>query len=364
MGNSLKIIVPKNFEEFGKKVNNHVNLIKNTDHNYILSPDLIRFNNGEGKCILGESIRGKDTYILSDVSNYSVNYKCQTGTHYMSPDEHFMDILRIINATCCHTKKLTAILPYLYQSRQDKRTAKESLDLAMALNQLSFMGVKELVTADVHNKTACDNASLKMPIDNFYCSDDIILKLLENEQLVPSNLMVVAPDEGAFSRASFYSSILGGAPLGVFKKQRDYLNVKDGSNPITTHQFLSNADITGKDILVVDDMVATGGSIIDTAKQLKERGANKVFLVVTFGLFTLGSDMFDVGYKNKLFDKVYVTNLNYVPEKIKNSEWLCQVDCSSKVAEIICKLNNEDSIGDLLQSSDETITKIKKYIRK
>ena len=355
----LRIIVPDNFINFGNKVNDNINKIKNSSENYIIRPNLIRFNNGEGKSIIESSIRGKDTYIISDVTNYSITYKCQVGKHHMMPDEHFQDIKRIINATCNHAYKITVVIPYLYQSRQDKRTGRESLDLAMSLGELTHYGVQELITADVHNKSACDNASLKMPIDNFYCSDDIILNILNNEVIDFSKLMVVSPDFGAMQRANFYASMLGGIPLGVFYKQRDYSKVSDGKNPIMNHKFLYEGDITDKDVLIVDDMIASGGSILDSAKQLKQKNVGKIFLVATFGLFTKGYEIFDEAYKNKVFDRLYVTNLNYVPQEIKNKEWFREVDCSMKLANIICNINEDKSIGNLLNAKEETVAKIK-----
>ena len=356
----LRIIVPDNFINFGNKVNDNINKIKNSSENYIIRPNLIRFNNGEGKSIIESSIRGKDTYIISDVTNYSITYKCQVGKHHMMPDEHFQDLKRIINATCGHAYKITVVMPYLYQSRQDKRNGRESLDLAMALGELAHYGVKELITADVHNKAACDNASLKMPINNFYCSDDIILGILKNENINFSNVMVVSPDFGAMQRANFYASMLGGVPLGIFYKQRDYSKVSDGKNPIMNHKFLYEGDITFKDVIVVDDMIGSGGSILDSARQLKKRHAGKVILAATFGLFTKGYEDFDKAYKEKIFDRVYVTNLNYIPEEIKNKEWIRIVDCSMKVASIICNINENKSIGNLLNAKEETKEKIKK----
>lgn len=360
----LKLIVPKNIESFGKLVNNHIKLIKNTDENYIVTPNLVRFNNGEGKCLFEESIRGKDTYIFSDVSNYSITYECQTGIHHMMPDEHFQDIKRIINATCGHAGKITVVMPYCYQSRQDKRNGRESLDLAMSLNDLQHYGVKEFITADLHNKSACDNASFRnMAIDNFYCSDDIIFNVIKNEYLDFDNCMVGSPDFGAMERANFYASMLGGVPLGVFYKQRDYKVVTDGKNPMLIHKFLYEGDVTGKDVIVVDDMIASGSSILDSAKQLKERKAGRVFLLATFGLFTKGKEIFDEAYKNGVFDRVYATNLNYIPDEIKQQEWFREVDCSPKVASIICNLNENKSIGNLLNAKDETVQKIKSLKR-
>ena len=353
----LKLIVPDNFIEFGKLVNKRINSIRKTNKNYIIRPDLVRFSNGEGKCVLPDSIRGKDTYILTDVSNYSITYKSQVGEHNMMPDEHWMDIIRIISSTWRHAYKLRVIMPYLYQSRQDKRTSRESLDLSLSLQQLAFLDVDEVITADVHNKSACDNASPKMPVENFYCSDDILLNILNNEKLDFDKLMVVAPDKGAFSRANFYSDILG-VPLGVFEKTRDYTILENGKHPISSHKFLSDASLEGKDSIVVDDMISSGGSILDTARQLKIRGANRVFLISTFGFFTSGIDEFNKEYSNGTFDKVYITNLNYVPDYIKATKWLKIVDCSEKVAQIICSLNKDRSINKLLKSSDATIKKI------
>ena len=357
--NNLRLIVPDNFIEVGNRINDNINTIKKTEQNYIVRPNLVRFNNGEGKCTFEDSIRGKDVYILSDVSNYSITYKCQIGTHHMMPDEHFQDIKRMINATCAHAKRMTVIMPYMYQSRQDKRNGRESLDLAMALGELKHYGVSEIITADVHNKAACDNASPNIPIDNFYCSDDIILELIKNEKFKFNNSMVVSPDFGAIPRANFYASILGGIPLGVFYKQRDYSNVEEGLNPIKKHKFLFEGDITGKDVIIVDDMIATGGSILDSAKQLKENKAGRVFLVATFGLFTKGYEIFDEAYKKRAFDRLYVTNLNYVPQEIKNKPWFKEVDCSMKLANIICNINEDKHIGNLLNAKKETVEKIK-----
>lgn len=357
---NLKIIVPNNILEVGKKINNNINLIKNTNENYIIKPNLVRFNNGEGKCLFEESMRGKDVFILSDVSNYSITYKFHNWDQHMMPDEHFQDIKRMINATCRHGKRMTVIMPYLYASRQDKRNGRESLDLAMALGELNHYGVNELITADVHNKSACDNASLNMPINNFYCSDDIILNLVEREYFDFNSSLVGSPDFGAIPRANFYASILGGLPLGIFYKQRDYEKIVDGLNPIKEHRFLYDGKLEGKDVIIIDDMIASGGSILDAARKLKEKNVGRIFLVATFGLFTKGYEIFDQAYEQGIFDRVYATNLNYVPPEIKNKKWFVEVDCSMKLANIICNINEEKSIGNLLNAKEETVQKIKK----
>lgn len=361
---SLRIVVPDNILDVGTKVNGNIQKIKGSKENFMVRPNLERFNNGEAKCIYDESIRGKDVFILSDVSNYSITYKCQVGVHHMMPDEHYQDIKRMINATCGHARKITVVMPYLYQSRQDKRNGRESLDLAMSLGELGSYGVKELITADVHNKSACDNASLYMPIDNFYCSDDIILKILENEVFDSSKTMIGSPDFGAIPRASFYANILGDLPLGIFYKQRDYNTVTNGSNPIMKHKFLYEGDIKGKDVIIVDDMIASGGSILDSAKQLRKNGVGNIYLVATFGLFTKGYEIFDKAYNEGIFNKLYVTNLNYVPDEIKNKPWFEEVDCTMKLARIICNINEDKPIEGLLSADSETLGKIKKLSKR
>ncbi len=357
----LKIIVPDNFIDVGRKINVNLNKLKRTSGvNYIIKPGLERFNNGEGKCLYNDSLRGTDMFILSDVSNYSITYDSPVGLHHMMPDEHFQDIKRMINASCGNSSRIVVVMPYMYQSRQDKRNGRESLDLAMALGELNHYGVSEVITADVHNKAACDNASPNRPINNFYCSDDIILNLVEKEFFNFEKSMIGSPDFGAIPRANFYASILGGLPLGIFYKQRDYDKVTDGVNKIKKHKFLYEGSIRGKDVLIVDDMIATGGSILKSAQQLKKKGVGRVFLVATFGLFTKGYEMFDEAYSKGVFDKVYATNLNYVPSEIKNKPWFEEVDCSMKLANIICNINEDKSIGTLLNAKAETVAKIKK----
>ena len=359
MENDIALIVPDNFRTFGDKVDKHLQELTGSKESFVIKPNLIRFNNGEGKCIVDDEIRGKDVYILSDVSNHSITYEALDGISHMSPDEHFQDIKRIINSLCGHANRITVITPYLYQSRQDKRKGKESLDLAMSLGELRHYGVSEVVAADLHNKAACDNASPNMSINNFYCSDDILLDLIKNEKINFNNTMVVAPDTGAFDRASFYSSIMGNMPVGVFYKQRDYDLVDGGLNPVTKHEFMHSGSVKGKDAIVVDDMIASGGSIIDTADQLKEKGIDRVFLLATFGLFTKGPAKFDKAYNEGKFNRVYATNLNYVPQNILNLDWFKQVDCSDKVATIIYNMHNNKSIGKLLNAKENTIEKIK-----
>lgn len=359
----LKIIVADNFKEFGNKVNEHIRLIRNTNDNYLVNTDFIRFNNGEGKVIVNETLRDKDLYILSDVSNYDISYNCYGREHYMSPDEHFTDIKRILSAECRHASKRTVIMPYLYSSRQDKKDARESLDCAMALQELERMGVNEIVTCDVHNKGIM-NAIPDMAFENVYLSDMLTLSFLTSEEITDYNSIIcISPDEGAMKRARFFSDLLGNVQIGSFYKQRDYTKIVDGKNPIVDHRFLGPADMSGKVAVVVDDMIASGGSILDTARLLKNLGVSKIYLIVTFALFTSGVDKFDEYYEKGIINRVFATNVNYVPEDIKNREWFKSADCSYKLAQLISELNYGHSIGESINCRTETAVKIKKLRR-
>ena len=364
MGSKLKLIVPENFEEFGKRVNNHINLIRNTDENYIVDMNLVRFNNGEGKCVLEESVRDMDIYILTDVGNYDITYKAQRGVHHMMPDEHYQDLKRIISAMGGHARKITIVMPYLYQGRQDKRSFRESLDCAMALQELERYNVSELVTFDAHNPIVANAIPNQMTFSNGYVTGEIVLNILNNEKININKLFIVSPDEGARPKAKFLADILGGIGYGNFDKRRDYTTLEDGKHPIKYHEFVGPNDLTGLDIIVVDDMIASGTSLISTAKQLKERGANRIYLMSTFALFTKGVEEFDEAYNEGLFNKVYSTNLSYVPKEYQDREWYNSVDCSKKVATIIDDLDNGKSIKEELAGKERTANKVKTLYNK
>lgn len=363
MEKSLKLVVPKNFIEFGKRVNNHINLIRGTENNYIVDMKLVRFNNGEGKCVLEESVRNQDVYIMTDIGNYDITYKAQRGVQHMMPDEHYQDLKRIISSIGGHAFHMTVIMPLLYQSRQDKRTSRESLDCAMALQELERYNIGELVTFDAHNPMVSNAIPNKMTFSNGYATSDLIISMLQNEDIDLSKLFIVSPDEGARSKAKFLADILGGIKYGNFDKRRDYTKIEDGKNPIVYHEFIGPSDLTGLDIIVIDDMIASGGSLIDTAKQLKEKGAEHIYLMTTFSLFTKGIDEFNDAYNKGLFNKLYSTNLTYVPDEYKNMPWFHSVDCSKKVANIIHNLNEGISIRSLLNGKEETAIKIKSLKR-
>ena len=360
----LKIIVPDNFKEFGEKVNEHIRKIRGTQENYLVSISLVRFNNGEGKAVINESIRDKDLYILSDVSNYDIWYNYYGRRHYMAPDEHFQDIKRILSAECGHASKRTVIMPYLFESRQDKKDSRESLDCAMALKELEQLGVNEVVTCDVHNKGVM-NAVPNMAFENVYLGDIQILDLVIHERLITfDDIMCISPDEGAMKRARFFSDMLGNVPVGSFYKQRDYTKVVNGKNPIIDHRFLGPSDMVDKVAIITDDMIASGASILDTAESLKKLGVSKIYLLVTFALFTEGVEKFEDYYKRGIIDRVYASNVSYVPDEYKNKKWFRSVDCSFKIANIISELNYGHSIGELISGRTEAAVKIKKLRKK
>ena len=356
----LMLIVPENFKDFGSKVNEHLKIMRGTEDNYIGQAELFRFNNGECKCIIDDSTRDKDLYILCDVSNNSVSYNLRGQKHYMGPDEHFMDIMRILSADCGHASKRTLIIPYLYSSRQDRKEFRESLDCAMGLQMLTKMGVDEIVTCDVHNKGIM-NAVPFTPFENMYLTDTMLADFLVKENIFDfENIICVAPDEGAMKRARFFSEVIDGASIGAFYKYRSP-KVSNGNAEVREHRFLGNPeDLVGKVAIVTDDMIDTGGSILDTAKQLKELGVERVYLMVSFAFFSKGIEKFRQFYECGYIEKVYASNLVHVDQEITEEPWFELVDCSYSIANIINELNNKRTIGELIQGRDDVLKKVRK----
>lgn len=351
----LGIIVLENAKEFGEKLQKNLNQIRNNDENYIIPITSSRFNNGEGKVIIGSSVREKDLYILCDVGNYSITYNMHGKEHEMSPDEHFQDIKRVISATSGHACKITVIMPLLYQARQHKRRGRESLDCAIALQELERLGVTNIITFDAHDPNI-SNAIPRLPFESFYPTHTILSKLVKQEDI--DNLLVVSPDMGAMERARYYAEMLN-CDVGVFYKRRDLSTVVNGKNPIVEHVYMG-ADVKNKNIIVVDDMIASGQSMIEVASELKARGAKNIYLVATFALLTEGTEGFMKAYQEGIFAKLYSTNLSYVPDTIKSQEWYCDVDCSSQLATIIDALNKKKSIQALFGSRKEMAEEIQK----
>lgn len=342
MNSNLKLVVLPNAKFLGEKVDKNLKEINNSDSTYIVPITSDRFSNGEGKVKIEETVRDKDLYILSDIGNYSINYDFHGMKHFMAPDEHFQDIKRIISATSGHASKINVIMPMLYQSRQHKRKGRESLDCALALQELERIGVSNIITFDAHDPNVV-NAVPNLSFDNFYPTNIIIDALEENEHI--DNMIVVSPDIGAMERARYYAGMLG-CDVGLFYKRRDLTKVVNGKNPIVEHVYLGS-DVKDKNILIVDDMISSGTSMIESAQNLKNRGAKKIYLVATFALFTEGIEKFNEAYNEGIFTKLYVTNLSYVPEEIKSKEWYTEVDCSILLARIINKLNKKESIAEI-----------------
>ena len=350
----LKLVVLDNISEVGNDVNMHLQEIRNTRSNYILPITRDRFSNGEGKIKIDDTVRDKDIYILCDVGNYGITYEMHGFSHHMSPDEHFQDIKRVISALAGYAEKITVVMPLLYQSRQHKRKGRESLDCAIALQELEHLGVKHIITFDCHDPNV-SNAIPNLPFENFYPTHRILEELIENEDT--DNLLVISPDMGAMERARYYAEMLD-IDVGVFYKRRDLSKVVNGKNPIVEHLYMG-ADVKGKNILVVDDMIASGGSMIEVGEKLKKNGAKKVYFIATFALFTEGIDGFEEAYKKNLFDKLYTTNLSYVPKEYKEKEWFNTVDCSMRIAEIINALHNKDSLKPLFNGKEKLIKKLR-----
>ncbi len=351
----LKLIVLNNIKDFGDKVNKHLQKINNTNKDYRAKVIESRFSNGEGKISIGESVNGDDLYIISDVGNYGMSYMMHGREHFMSPDEHYEDIKRVIAAASGHAAKINVVMPLLYQSRQHKRRGNESLDCAISLQELERIGVNNIITFDAHDPSIC-NAIPRLPFENFYPTHTILENLIDNEEM--GEVLVISPDMGAMERARYYADMLG-CDVGVFYKRRDLSKVVNGKNPIVEHMYMG-ADVKGKDVLVVDDMIASGGSMLEVCEHLRKNGARKIYLIATFALFTEGVEKFRVGYKNGLFDKLYSTNLSYVDEDVTNEEWFIAVDVSKYMALIINTINKKEDLEPLWNGKKKIIDKIRK----
>lgn len=351
----LKLIVMNNIKDLGNEINESLKKLNKTDKDYLVSIKADRFSNGEGKAKINEPVNGADLYILSDVGNYDMSYQMHGREHYMSPDEHFEDIKRVIAATSGHANKINVIMPLLYESRQHKRRGNESLDCAISLQELERMGVNNIITFDAHDPSIC-NAIPQLSFENFYPTHRILEELIDNEDI--NDMLVISPDMGAMERARYYADMLG-CDVGVFYKRRDLSRVVDGKNPIVEHMYMG-ADPKGKDVIVVDDMIASGGSMIDVAKNLREKGAKNIYLIATFALFTEGTQVFEDAYDKGLFDKLYSTNLSYVPKEIKDNKWYVDVDIADYLALIINTFNKKEDIEELWNGKKKIINKINK----
>ena len=331
------------------------------EKSFLVDCECPRFGTGEGKGYIKESVRGTDLYIMVDVTNYSLTYSVCGHENHMSPDDHYQDLKRIISAATGKAHRINVIMPFLYEGRQHRRTKRESLDCALALRELSAMGVSNIITFDAHDPRV-QNA---IPLSGFDSFDPPyqFLKALFREvpDIKPDkeHLMIVSPDEGAMHRAVYFSNVLG-VDMGMFYKRRDYSTVVNGKNPIVAHEFLGD-DVTGKDVIIVDDMISSGESVLEVAAELKERKAGKIFICATFGLFTNGLERFDKAYENGLIDGVITTNLIYQTPELLSREWYIDCDMSKYIAYLIDTLNHDTSISDLLNPNERIQSVVARY---
>ena len=375
---SLRMIPMEGCRELGEKVdwylvkwrtereNEHKNSLAFSGYqrdSYILDAKIARFGTGEAKGIINESVRGTDLYLLVDVNNYSLTYSLCGIQNHMSPDDHYQDLKRIIAAVGGKARRITVIMPFLYESRQHKRSARESLDCALALQELVSMGVDNIITFDAHDARV-QNA---IPLSGFetvsptYQFVKGLLRSVKDLKLDSGHMMVVSPDEGGMSRAIYMANVLS-LDMGMFYKRRDYTRVVDGRNPIVSHEFLGSS-VEGKDVIVIDDMISSGESVIEVAKQLKLRKAGRIFIAATFGLFTGGLAMFDKAYEDGLIDRVLTTNLIYQTPELLQKPYYINCDLSKYIAYIIDTLNHDTSISDLLDPNDRIQALVTEYKR-
>lgn len=373
---SLGIIALESSKSLGEKVNDYLVKWRNTresEHkstiafagyqreSYLLNASCPKFGTGEAKGMIKESVRGTDLYLLVDITNHSLTYNIYGKTNHMSPDDHYQDLKRIIAAVGGKAKRITVIMPFLYEGRQHRRTSRESLDCALALQELTNMGVESIITFDAHDPRVQNAIPLKSleTVATTYQFIKTIIKNVPDVRIDADHMMVISPDEGGMSRAVYYANLLG-LDMGMFYKRRDYTRIVDGRNPIIAHEYLGS-DLKGKDILIVDDMISSGESMLDVASELKRRKAGRIFVVTTFGLFTNGLEKFDEAYNQGLIYRVLTTNLIYQSPELLQRPYYISVDMSKYIALIIDTLNHDNSISGLLNPVERIQRIMKKH---
>ena len=364
----LGIVALPGCEELANKIDNYLirwRFQRNSEHKdtlafagyerstYLINMDFPRFGTGEGKAALNQTVRGYDIYILCDVFNYGVTYKMYGQTVPMSPDEHYANLKRAISAIEGKAKRVSVIMPMLYEGRQHKRSSRESLDCAMMLQELNSMGVENFITFDAHDPRVMNAIPLCgfESISPAYQMIKAAVKNIPDIKIDKDHIMIISPDEGGMSRCIFYSTVLG-LELGMFYKRRDYSRIVDGRNPIIAHEFLGD-NIEGKDVIIVDDMISSGESMIEVATKLKELKAKRIFIFSAFGLFCNGLDGFDKAFEEGLIDRIFTTNLIYETPELQKREWHVRVDMSKYLSYIIDTLNHDTSISDLLDPAEK-----------
>jgi len=363
MHGNIGLVVLSSAEKIGIRVNQILSEWRGGE-DFLIPSECPRFSSGEGKCVLKESVRDRDIYILLDVCNSSLTYDMCGEKNRMSPDDHYQDLKRVIAACDGKAERLTVIMPFLYEGRQHRKTCRESLDCAVMVRELEAMGVRSLITFDAHDPRIQNVAPL-MDIENVSPALQFTQAMLtEYEDLVTDSdhMMFIAPDEGATGRVVFQAS-LWGVNLGMFYKRRDYTRIVNGSNPVVAHDFCGTS-VAGKDVIVIDDMIASGGSILDTGRQLKEMGAARVFVFSTFGLFTSGLEKFDRAYASGWFDRIFTTNLVYQRPDLKEREWYFSVNMDRYIAALVDRVNRGETLADLLRPEDRIREMLELYRNK
>jgi len=346
----LSIIGMNGCEQFVSRVDYYLKEWRRLekDETFVAHVQCPRFSSGEAKGLIKESMRGHDVYIICDMFNYGVTYNMYGQTVPMSPDDHYADLKRILGAIAGKARRVSVIMPMLYEGRQHKRSARESLDCALMLQELEAMGVSNIITFDAHDARV-QNAIPLCGFDNVmptYQMIKALVRAVPDVSIDKDDLMIISPDEGAINRCMYFSSVLG-LDIGMFYKRRNYSIIVDGRNPIEAHEYLGS-DLMGKDVIIVDDMISSGESLLDVAEQLKAKGAKRIFAFTTFGLFTSGLDKFDKAYENKVFDKIFSTNLVYRRPELLQRDWYVEVNMCKYVAYIIDTLNHDHTISNLL----------------
>lgn len=373
---SLGIIAVDGCQELGNKVNDYlVKWRKESSHehkndvvftgyekdNYLIDAKVPRFGSGEAKGVINESVRGKDLYLMVDVCNYSLTYSLSGHVNHMSPDDHFQNLKRVIAAVGGKARRLNVIMPFLYESRQHKRSSRESLDCALALQELVSMGVDNIITFDAHDPRV-QNA---IPLSGFetvrptYQFIKGLLRTVPDLIIDSDHMMAISPDEGGTSRAVYLANVLG-LDMGMFYKRRDYTQIVDGRNPIVAHEFLGSS-VEGKDVIIIDDMISSGDSIIDVATELKRRKAKRIFAAATFGLFTNGLDKFDKAYEEGIIHGILTTNLIYQTPELLSRPYYINCDLSKYIALLIDTLNHDGSISSILSPNERIQHVVQKY---
>ena len=351
--------------QFRKELNSHnqsgLNFRGYAENSFLIDCSCPRFGSGEAKGVINESIRGADMFVMVDVCNHSLTYNMCGHVNHMSPDDHYQDLKRIIGASIATAHRVNVIMPFLYEGRQHKRSGRESLDCAMMLEELIQMGVSNIITFDAHDPRVQNAIPLKgfESVSATYQFIKYLLLGVDDLHIDSDHMMVISPDEGGMGRAVYFANVLG-LDMGMFYKRRDYTKIVNGRNPIVAHEFLGS-NVEGKDVVIIDDMISSGESMIDVAAELKRRKAKRVFCATTFGLFTNGFKKFDEAYENGVIDRVLTTNLVYQPEELLSKPWYINVDMSKYIALLVDTLNHDSSISNLLSPVERIQQRVKEY---